>query len=53
MHHDPQTRRKSQSKPNQIAGRLVCGRKGFALGAANAYRHGHERTDKQRSKNDG
>ena len=43
MDHDPQTHRESQSKPNQIAGALVYGPNGFALGAANAYNHGHER----------
>src|SRR6516165_8568148 len=53
MDHDPQAHRQSQGKPNQIARGLVYGGKGFALGAANAHRHGHERTDKQRSKNNG
>jgi len=53
MDHDPQAHRQSQGKPNQIARGLVYGGKAFALGAANAHRHGHERTDKQRSKNDG
>src|SRR5262245_21471910 len=53
MDHDPQTYRKSQSKPDQIAGGLVERRKGFALGAAHAHDHDHERPDKQRTKSDG
>src|SRR6266536_2308590 len=53
MDHDPQTHRESQSKPNQIAGGLVDGRKAFALRTTHAYRHSHERPDKQRSKDDG
>ena len=43
----------SQSKPNQIAGGLVYGPNGFALGAANAGNHDRERPHKQRAKNDG
>src|SRR6266545_6784927 len=53
MDHNPQTHRESQSKPNQIGGGLVYGRERFALRTANPYRHGHERADKQRSKNNG
>jgi hypothetical protein len=50
MDHDPQTHRDSQSEPNQIAGGLVYGPNGFALGAAKAYGYGHERPEKQRTK---
>src|SRR4029450_13891467 len=52
MEHDPQTHRDSQHEPNQIAGGLVDGPNGFALGAAKAYSYGHERPEKQRTKND-
>jgi hypothetical protein len=52
MDHDPQADRESQSKPNEIARGLVYGRKAFALGAADAHRHGDECPDKQRSKHD-
>jgi hypothetical protein len=52
MDHDPQAHRESQSKPNEIARGLVYGRKAFALGAADAHRHGDECPDKQRSKYD-
>src|SRR5262245_31534797 len=50
MDRDPQTHRESQSEPNQIAEGLVDGRETFALRTAHAYRHGHERTNEQRSK---
>src|ERR687887_1540322 len=53
MDHDPQTHGESQSKPNQIAGGLVNGCKAFALRTTHAYRHSHERPDKQRSKDNG
>src|SRR5215831_14364207 len=49
MDHDPQTDRKSQRKPDEIAGGLVNGRKGLALGAAHAHGHDHERPDKHRT----
>src|SRR6516162_2772073 len=49
MDHDPQTHPKSQRKPDEIAGGLVNGRKGLALGAAHAHGHDHERPDKQRT----
>ena len=52
MDHNPETHRESQSNPNQIAGGFVYGTKGFALGAANADRHGHERPDEDRAKKD-
>ncbi len=52
MDHDPKAHRESQSKPNEIARGLVYGRKAFALGAADAHRHGDECPDKQRSKRD-
>jgi hypothetical protein len=51
--YDPQAHREPQSNPNEIARRLVYGSQGFALRAADAHRHGDERPDKQRSKNDG
>src|SRR5215831_15392999 len=53
MDNDPQANRKSQRKPDEIAGGLVNRRKGFALGAAHAYGHGHERPDEQRTKSHG
>ena len=53
MDGDPQTHRESQSKPNEIAEGLVDGRKSFALRTAHAYRHGHERSNEQRSKSNG
>jgi len=53
MDHHPQRHRETQSKPDQIAGDLVCGLNGFALGAAQAYGHDRERPDKERAKNDG
>src|SRR5215471_10289376 len=49
MDHDPQTDPKSQRKPDEIAGGLVNGRKGLALGASHAHGHDHERPDKQRT----
>jgi hypothetical protein len=53
MDQNPQTHRKSESKPNQITRRLVDGRKTLALRAANAHCEGHKRPDEQRSKNEG
>src|ERR1700745_762947 len=45
MDHDPQTHCKSERKPDEVAGVLVNGRKGLALGAAHAHGHAHERPD--------
>src|SRR5262245_25603294 len=47
MDPDPQTNRKSQRKPNQIAGSLVCSPNRFTLRAANAH------TDEHHAKKDG
>jgi len=51
--HDPQTHPKSQRKPDEVAGGLVNGRKGLALGTAHAHGHDHERPDEQRTQSHG
>jgi hypothetical protein len=50
---DPQSHRETQCQPNEVAGGLVYGPKGLALGRADAHRYCHERTHEQRSENDG
>src|SRR5262249_10069900 len=49
---DPQSHRETQCQPNEVAGGLVYGPKGLALGSADAHRYCHERTHEQRSEND-
>jgi hypothetical protein len=53
MDPDPQTNRKSQRKPNQIAGSLVCSPNRFTLRAANAHSDSNQRADEHHAKKDG
>src|SRR5262245_2413988 len=53
MDHHPHAYGEPQSKPDQIAGSLVYGRNGFALGHADARSDGHQRPDEHRAQNDG
>jgi hypothetical protein len=50
---DPQSRCKTQCQPDEVAGGLVYGPKGLALGSADAHCYCHERTHEQRSETDG